>query len=167
MTPSQLSEARRVKPGHCCLDCHLPYSEADFYWNGRKPYSYCKPCWTLRSSSKNRDRSAYRRSPRGLAQDLVATLRTRARKRGIPFAITIPWVAERLSIGRCEMTGLPLDMRSGPRRPFGPSLDRKQPTLGYTPDNVQLVCWIYNAAKGTGTHADVLKLSETLHHVPI
>lgn len=61
------------------------------------------------------------------------------------------------------MTGLNFDQNwFGPRRAFTPSLDRKDPALGYTEENSQMVVWIYNAAKGTGTHADVLALAAAL-----
>lgn len=41
-------------------------------------------------------------------------------------------------------------------------MDRKVPQKGYTPENVQMVVWIYNAAKWTGTHEDVMVLVRAL-----
>jgi hypothetical protein len=33
---------------------------------------------------------------------------------------------------------------------------------GYTANNVQIVVWLYNRAKGDGTHEDVMQLVEAL-----
>jgi len=46
--------------------------------------------------------------------------------------------------------------------PFSPSFDRIDNTQGYTRDNVQLVCLIYNTAKNAHTHEDLLKLARAL-----
>jgi hypothetical protein len=56
----------------------------------------------------------------------------------------------------CEKTGsgfLLVDDGNGTsagrsRHPRSPSLDRIDRTKGYTADNVQVVCWQYNIAKG-------------------
>jgi len=45
---------------------------------------------------------------------------------------------------------------------FCPSLDRVDSSKGYTKDNVQLVCRIYNTAKGNGTKEDVMKMVDAL-----
>ena len=59
-----------------------------------------------------------------------------------------------------EVTGLPFDFTpsktSKRPTPFAPSLDRKDSFLGYTQDNVQVVCRVYNQAKNSWTHADVM-----------
>jgi len=46
--------------------------------------------------------------------------------------------------GRCAVSGLPFSLaeigHGRARRPFAPSLDRIDPALGYTPENLRLVC---------------------------
>jgi len=100
------------------------------------------------------------------ASYLVSTAKTRAKKQGVPFDLTMPWILEKLEAGMCEATGLPFDFPVRPgvagRGSFVPSLDRIVPGAGYTCDNVQLVCWIYNAAKGIGTHEHVMRMAEAL-----
>jgi hypothetical protein len=99
---------------------------------------------------------------------LLAHATTRAKKHDLPITITRAWILERLDAGTCEATGLPFDTRPNEegggwvRRSFCPSLDRIDPAQGYTPENTQVVCWIYNAAKGTNGHEDVLILAEAL-----
>lgn len=107
----------------------------------------------------------YRATPTGRATTLLQNAKERAALKGLEFELDIPWIAERLSAGVCEVTGLPLDVRpSGGRtaRAFGASLDRTDSLLGYTKANTKVVCWLYNRAKGVNDHADVMKMAEAL-----
>jgi len=76
-----------------------------------------------------------------------------ATKRHKVVTITPEWVAEKLSSGKCSMTGLTLRMEhwrdAGDRHPRSPSLDRIDPKKGYTPDNVRIVCWQVNLARNS------------------
>lgn len=45
---------------------------------------------------------------------------------------------------------------------MGPSLDKIDPSGGYTKSNVQVVCWWYNASKQQFTDAEVLTLCEAV-----
>jgi len=59
-------------------------------------------------------------------------------------------VVERAA-GRCELTGIEFQTDptgSGKRRPFAPSLDRIDCSLGYINRNVRIVCLIVNCALG-------------------
>lgn len=172
MTHTEFKQARRPGPPlkplsefRCC-DCGASYSPDTFYHqksrrSGLRPSARCKKCTNANTSSGNRDRSAYRRTPRGLAADLIV----QPRRRGRTCTITVDWICERIERGHCEVTGIPFDLSRVPsgRNPFTPSLDQKIPGGGYTPENTQVVVWIYNAAKGTWSHADVMKLVEALN----
>jgi hypothetical protein len=121
---------------------------------------------SLRNYYKFRDKRlpemlAYRRTPRGRAVHLVGGAKRRALKLNIPFSLSVEFVARAITNGHCEATGVPFFMGNG-RHPFSPSLDRKDQTKGYTDDNVQVTLWMYNAAKGTGTHADVTRMAEAI-----
>lgn len=81
----------------------------------------------------------------------VIACRSRAAARGMAFGLTPAAVAEALrrSRGRCEVTGLAFsDAAAGKRqkRPFFHSLDRRDSTSGYTPDNIRVVCFAVNMA---------------------
>lgn len=86
--------------------------------------------------------------------------RQRAKARGIDFTLPLEWVEERLEKGHCEVTGIPFDFSF--QRLWSPSLDKIDPTKGYTPDNTQMTVFIYNSAKLTGTHEDVLRFARAL-----
>lgn len=73
----------------------------------------------------------------------------RAAREGTPFMLSWPefcTIAGRAG-GRCELTGLAFEWTRADgvrRRPFAPTLDRRDNRLGYTPDNCRLVCCAVN-----------------------
>jgi len=100
-------------------------------------------------------------TPNGRAQRLYQGAKARARKLGVDFDLDLEQIKELVRNGKCEVSGIDFVLQEG-RHPFAPSLDRIDPLKGYTQDNIQVVAWIYNAAKGIGTHDDVLKLAQAL-----
>ncbi len=56
--------------------------------------------------------------------------------------------------GLCYWTSVPMVPSIESYNLFQPSLDRLDPTRGYDPDNVVLVCWATNAAKGSSSVAE-------------
>jgi len=103
-----------------------------------------------------------------IANSIYARTRSRAKELGVPHSISRHWIMVRLIAGKCEVTGLPFDLRSemaakhGMRSNFGPSVDQIVPQGGYTQENCQLVVWCYNAAKGEGSHEEVVEMAEAL-----
>ena len=101
----------------------------------------------------------------GRAKALLKSAWHRAAKFGVSFEITEDFILEKLRTGTCERTGiifeygLPIEAW---RSPWVPSLDRIDSDEGYTVSNVQLVCWMYNAAKTQFTDADVLKFCKAV-----
>ena len=103
----------------------------------------------------------------GRAQVLLNNARGRAKKSGLEFTIDREWIAERLRRGICEATGVPLDYSQtgagkGGSHPWSPSLDRIDNAKGYTPENTQVVVWIYNSAKNTFDHQTVVQFARAL-----
>jgi hypothetical protein len=147
-----------------CPKCSTVKSLLDFHANHTKPdgrNALCKTC--MKMVSKN-----WRNKPAGRAKAMWTTAKKRAEERGWEFNLTPEWIQERLEAGFCQATGLPIELSSeepfkgGHFRPWTPSLDRTDCTKGYTMDNVKVVCWMYNQAKGVATHSDVLRLAEAL-----
>ena len=84
---------------------------------------------------------------------MVSDARKRASKKKIPFELTDHDVREMffMSEGKCTLTGLPFRHPDGEKvrylkNPHAPSIDRIDNRLGYTPDNVRLVCVAMNLA---------------------
>ena len=91
---------------------------------------------------------------------LLGASKQRAKRRGLRHTLTTEWLTKAIEKGTCALTGLPFYL--GPHQykhahPLSPSIDRIDPSRGYIPSNVQLVCAAVNAAKGEYS-LDVLKM---------
>lgn len=98
----------------------------------------------------NAYRLAYISRPETRALYLYGAVRLRAKKRGLPFDLTLDWVRERVLVGRCSLTGLEFDYAPPPNgwryNPLGPSVDQITPGAGYTMANCRVVITALNNA---------------------
>lgn len=98
-----------------------------------------------------------------------ASVKARAKKRGYA-CLTLAEFRELVAPMVCEKTGVKLTWNryaQGFHSPWAPSVDRIDNSKGYERSNVQLVCWIYNQAKGQFTDEDVKKMAVALcQHLP-
>ena len=91
---------------------------------------------------------------------MYAASKDRASRKGLDHNLTIPFIVEKLK-QPCPQTGLPFRLgKTGSsysdRDIQTPSIDKIDPSKGYTTDNVQIVCWGYNVAKQRYTDKEVL-----------
>jgi len=102
--------------------------------------------WRIKNRDKRKQTEAKRRITKR-AQCLVSNCRTRARRRGIEYALDSQVGALQAIInkGKCQITGTPFNLVGG-RTWNSPSIDRIDPSKGYVPDNVRVVCHAMNAA---------------------
>lgn len=92
----------------------------------------------------------YSESAEGRARYLFLGAKRRAAETNREFAICFEYVLIAVRGGRCARTGLEFDLSKrggGKRHPLAPSVDRIDSTKGYTPDNTEVVCWMYNVCK--------------------
>lgn len=110
--------------------------------------------------------TAYRRTPSGRAKLLVYFASRRAKDSEMEFSLSHEDVVTVLARGVCEATGLPFDMGPSVNKhranPWAPSLDRRDNSKGYTPDNVQVVCAAYNYAKNEFTPEVLLTVARAI-----
>lgn len=96
---------------------------------------------------------------------ILSTIKKGAEKRGLPFNLIfmnlqVLMLAQNYT---CKQTGILFDFTMGKgKRPFGPTVDRIDSSRGYEPDNIQLVCNIYNYAKNEFSDSDVLLFANAL-----
>jgi hypothetical protein len=104
--------------------------------------------------------------PEEVAWRLFNSAKTKAKGRKLEFNLKYNDVLRRVRTGKCAVSGIPFDHRAKPVRgvdlPFRASLDRINNTKGYFPDNIQVVCCIYNRAKLMWGREDVLHLAMAL-----
>jgi hypothetical protein len=105
---------------------------------------------------KKRHRDAVRRHRLRQARDpekflvyIMSLAQRRANKHNREYTITPDFIigrAKKLGF-KCEKTGIPFVFDETKKHPFSVSIDRIDSSGGYTPDNCQLVCFMYNQCK--------------------
>ena len=113
-----------------------------------------------RDKKRQQDRKS-RSRPESRARILWAGARRRANKKGDAFFLTVGRVESALIAGACERTGSRFDLSPG-RTADSPSIDRIDPELPYSDDNVNIVCDWYNMAKGRLSEIELIERCKTL-----
>lgn len=90
-------------------------------------------------------------------QTLIEMAKVRAAAKKFAFDLTVEW-GSLIWTGSCAVTGIPFELGRSRRDAYSPSIDRIEPTKGYTRDNCRFVLWAINACKGSATDADVLRI---------
>lgn len=147
-----------------CGGCRRVKPADEFYQTrGKVLWSRCKTCHREKSAERrntprHKELYAARYKQRWL-EYLVQAAKQRATARGVKFALGPAWIKKHRHERYCALTGLALEIGNGRTNgvPSGlaPSIDRKNPLLGYTPRNVRIVCWWANMAKGRLTDAEL------------
>lgn len=81
------------------------------------------------------------------------------------FDIDKEFIEQKLTIGHCEVTGLPFDFTSpgeSRKNPFAPSLDRIDNSIGYVKSNVRVVLWAVNLMHGEMTDSQLLQMCKAV-----
>ena len=154
-----------------CPRCGIERHVGEFSPNPGKAdglSTFCRPCNRVRMREyRARTPDVGRRARRkydtieGRASALLASSRGRRN-----CGLTREWLEARLRAGRCEATGIPFDLSRQPEgrghNPLAPSLDRIDPTGEYTPENVRVVVFAFNAFKGRMSHAEAVSLMKRM-----
>lgn len=101
------------------------------------------------------------------AKNLYSQTKARAKKRENAFELTKEGYAAMVT-DRCALTGIAFDtvkVEGGTRhhkRPYAPSIDRIDNSLGYTDTNVRIVCVAVNLAMNTWGEEVLFKIAANL-----
>lgn len=106
-------------------------------------------------------RGTYHKTAIGRTTLLIDTAKKRAKQKQLVFAITKEHVLPLLVAGKCQQSGFRFELQvrqNSFRNPFAPSIDRIDNTRGYEPDNIQLVCNMFNSGKGEHNELDFIAM---------
>lgn len=82
--------------------------------------------------------------------------------RGLGATLSVDWWFEHSRSGLCEATGASLADREG--SPWAPTVCRRDPRLGWTPDNCLVVCAMYAACRGLWLEKDFFQFLYAAAH---
>ena len=125
-------------------------------------YKCSKCCYKKRSVDKeinniyiNRQREKENFTIEGRASMLRNRCKQRAKIYNKDFNLSIEKIIELLKTGICAKTNISLIMDDSKYNPYAPSIDRIDNNKGYTDDNIQITCMIYNFCKNQFTEIQV------------
>jgi hypothetical protein len=165
-----MSRAPKVEGVHKkqCLKCRKRFPATKDYFHkhpGRKDglSERCKKCRSRKQRNTQRaDPEKYRDKTlswrkRHPEQNFLILIRNRAKEQGTPFNLTLEDI---VIPSHCPYLGIPLvrPEERGPgwwdnkaNRDVAPSLDRIEPSKGYTKGNVEVISYRANRIKSDGT----------------
>ncbi len=83
----------------------------------------------------------------------------RAESKGLPFTLKVSDVEEMIENTKvCPVMGTPFCWTNSRIRDNSPTLDKFEPSLGYTKENSQLICFFANRIKSNATTSQVGKV---------
>lgn len=104
------------------------------------------------------------RTLKGKARILYDGAKNRAKKDKLNFNLTVEHIENLMSLGVCQLTGIPFsyELHSFRQNPKSPSLDKIDSSKGYTIENVRVVLWLVNAALQECSDSEALPILEAL-----
>jgi hypothetical protein len=136
-----------------CPTCKEPKDTQTEYYTNKgtgKVHYCCNACWGTYRANRRLERPK---------QFMLTSIRTRAKRQGVPFTIT----ADDITIpDTCPVFGIPLVQKTGSKggSPNSPSLDKIIPALGYTPGNVLVMSTKANLMKQDATLEELVTLGK-------
>jgi hypothetical protein len=85
---------------------------------------------------------------------VLASIRQRSKKEGIPFNLTI---ADIVIPATCPVLNVPIGWEMP--RDFKPSVDRVDPAGGYVRGNIRVISWLANRKKQDSTLSELVDLA--------
>lgn len=164
---SKASEAAKARRHH--MKEHEPEKYGEYL---RQQRERTKATWSNKTSEQKRacyqKRSTsevghYRRYERKAWRGVICGMKARAAKKGFPFDDTID-VDFMISIAptHCPILGIKLERmsRTESNRQASPSVDRLDPSKGYTRDNIIVVSYLANTIRTNATSDQIIKVGQ-------
>lgn len=97
---------------------------------------------------------------------MLGRSKARAKKHKFDYDLDRAWLQRKIRSGRCEFSGVQF-VNGQQYHPFSPSLDRVDPSRGYTKDNCKLILLCLNGFKGTSTMKQFTECLEIVTHAAL
>lgn len=125
--------------------------------------SKCKKCakeyWN-KYKEENKEKLAHR-SQQNRDSRALSNIKRRAKQKGIEFDLSVEDIQ---NVSICPVFGFKLERANGSGgKPNSPSVDRIDPTKGYTKDNVQVVSHLANNMKQDATPEQLLMFADWIY----
>lgn len=91
----------------------------------------------------------------------VLNVRRRAKAAGVAFALPKEWFVAN-AVDRCPLLGIELDYAATKSGRNSPSVDRRDPALGYVPGNCWVISHLANRVKSDATVEEIEMLARNL-----
>lgn len=138
---------------------HIAEVSHRYYLKHRKRVLERRRLWAI--ANREQDRSAERaRRHRQPERFLLNSARQRARRKGLPFDLTISDV---VIPSVCPVLKIPLLQGVGKKHDGSPTIDRVIPSRGYVHGNVHVISWRANSLKKDGTVTELTNIVEYIN----
>lgn len=155
----------------CCKSCHKIFDgiKENFhikkYSNNGKNVSYNVDCRECKNKSNRERTEQYRKDVKPFIAKRLAQIRLRAKEQGLPFDLDSDYLYDLWikSDGKCYYTGFDISFDKvrtdkNTSHDYQPSLDKKDPTLGYVKGNVIWCANIINTMKNKSTFNEFISI---------
>lgn len=164
-----------------CGNCKKRKSLKSFYKSGKDGKYYqrrCKQCnidnnktWAGRNKSKVKQyrdvwRAINKNTIKVKSQEILDNMRSHSKRKGLHVP---KFIREEIQLAIenkcCAVTGIPFefDQSRFTKSPWTPTPDRIDSSKGYTKDNAQWVCYMYNIMKSEFTSDIIVKFITTTY----
>lgn len=147
-----------------CKVCNEPLTDTNWTPSRKRiGFKRCSSCEKIRrkayyAESGAKDKREWSRI--NIKNTLVNRAHNRAKKKGVPFNLTI----HDFEIpDTCPVLNIPMFIGDGKVGPNSPSLDRIDPSLGYTKDNVAVISHRANTIKNDANLEELQKVTAWLN----
>ena len=148
-----------------CNICNTEKDATEFYKsksNIDKLFHFCKACHVKDARAR---RSVQRSEDPMLlwAKDTLSVSKQRAKRKNREHTLTLEWLLENAN-SICPLLNIPLIYGAQKRDDHVASLDRRDPSKGYTPDNCKVISTRANRLKNDGTKEELELIAMNLRN---
>lgn len=153
--------------GNVCRKCRNTQRTTHYHENEKTREGYMDKnvervaAWKSKNPDRTKSSSKHWRdnSERGYWSKKISSIKANSKFRGIKHELTVDdlMILYEKQKGLCALSGRILE-KTNSRSLNSLSIDRKDGSDGYTPDNIRLVCWQANAARLDGTDEELFEM---------